>query len=465
MIRYLLALCLALCPAMAQAQQGPPGYMLAGPTNGKPPSPTTGSEGQWFLDTAGNGIYGPKTAGQWSLFGTVQPLGPLQPAVRQITTNSSAPTYQDSATATFICRVPVDFADDASAVSVGTANYWISTSNYAETGSGSTVSAAVWVEYPHGNFTQMTIGGVATTESIASGAYGTTDMTTLSVPIPRGSRAWIWQRVITTSGAGRVLGTYGTTGSWQKGGGGCNFSAGGTTTPQNVGLIADNSTTTFRPLFVVGTTTRRSYGVWCDSRYCFGQGDTLDNGNADAGGLGKGFARTYPYPTPYISSGQTGESMISLTGLSASGRANTVAIYNLYASDIVNALGINDVLSGSSLTTIQGLYTTIRGYVNQGQQQWLTTLPPVSTSTDSWATTTNQTTVASNSVRVSVNGYARGIPSGYVGYFEFANACESAQNSGLWAVTGAAFGYTVDGTHGSVVCNDNIANNKFITAP
>ena len=85
------------------------------------------------------------------------------------------------------------------------------------------------------------------------------------------------------------------------------------------------------------------------------------------------------------------------------------------------------------------------------------TVNPASTSTDSFATTANQTTVASNAQRVALNNLLRtsGMSSGV---FDLADVVESARDSGLWK----APGYTADGLHESQLASLAIANSRAI---
>jgi lysophospholipase L1-like esterase len=128
---------------------------------------------------------------------------------------------------------------------------------------------------------------------------------------------------------------------------------------------------------------------------------------------------------------------------------------------------INDITLGTSLATIQSmLLTHWTNALSRGMRVWQTTITPVTTSTDSWATTANQTVVASNPVRILLNNWIRaGAPidptskaavavgtsgallagqSGHplYGYFEIADLVETARDSGIWKAA-----YTADGTH------------------
>ena len=83
-----------------------------------------------------------------------------------------------------------------------------------------------------------------------------------------------------------------------------------------------------------------------------------------------------------------------------------------------------------------------------GMQVWQATITPRSTSTDSFATTVNQTPLNA-AVLTEVNDYIRTLPSPLAGVIEASDAASSARNSGLWKVTGAAQYATSDGLHPS----------------
>jgi hypothetical protein len=109
-------------------------------------------------------------------------------------------------------------------------------------------------------------------------------------------------------------------------------------------------------------------------------------------------------------------------------------------------LGTNDV--GRTLVQMQTDLTTIwTALSNRGMKVHAGTIPPGTTSTDSWATTANQTKKATEATRVAFNDWIRTTPAPLAGYVETADACETARNSGFWKVNGAANYATTDGTH------------------
>jgi len=132
--------------------------------------------------------------------------------------------------------------------------------------------------------------------------------------------------------------------------------------------------------------------------------------------------------------------------------------------------GVNDFFAKSRTTTqVQADSLKIwTRFAVRGIAVWQTTITPETTSTDSWATTGNQTTVSTsaNTYRINYNNWLRaGAPidpttkaavaigtSGALlagsaghpltGYFEIADIVESARDSGIWKAN-----YTPDGIH------------------
>lgn len=110
---------------------------------------------------------------------------------------------------------------------------------------------------------------------------------------------------------------------------------------------------------------------------------------------------------------------------------------------------INDIKSGAAITAIRtNMNALITFLKSKGVNTiFLCTVTPVTTSTDTWATTANQTVTSAEAVRVQHNTDVR---TGYYdvsGYFEAADKAETARNSGIWPA-----GYTQDGIHPISVC-------------
>lgn len=109
------------------------------------------------------------------------------------------------------------------------------------------------------------------------------------------------------------------------------------------------------------------------------------------------------------------------------------ALFTPYFSHAVTQLGINDLTQGVTVAnTISYLYSFCKKYL-PGKPIFQTTLEPVTTSTDLWTTTANQTLVANNTLRIQFNDAVRqGLQYPVVGYIENANQVETSINSGIW---------------------------------
>lgn len=175
---------------------------------------------------------------------------------------------------------------------------------------------------------------------------------------------------------------------------------------------------------------------------------------------------------PSVKIAKGGETGVSFATIAASSRRLAACAG---CTDAIVQYGTNDFAGASTLAQVQAALITVwQRLVRMGMSVRQTTITPRTTSTDSWATTTNQTPVAGFTVgakREQFNEWVRdGAPilagvavatgsnaggtlragtTGHplVGYIEVADAVESARNSGLWKVTGSANGWTSDGIH------------------
>lgn len=119
------------------------------------------------------------------------------------------------------------------------------------------------------------------------------------------------------------------------------------------------------------------------------------------------------------------------------------------ATHVICEFIINDYYAAHlDLAALQALFVPLwTTMARHGAKVYQVTAPPFTTSTDSWATTTNQTPTAYNAARVAFNGWVRTTPSLLTGYFEVADTVESSRDSGKWKVDGTANKYTADGVH------------------
>lgn len=113
-------------------------------------------------------------------------------------------------------------------------------------------------------------------------------------------------------------------------------------------------------------------------------------------------------------------------------------------TDVIVQLGTNDV--GAPSASLAQMETQFTAFVNnlaaRNVRVHACTLPPNTTSTDDWTTTTHQTPQAHDSWRTGFNDFLRAVPAPLYSCFEVADAVETARNSGIWKAN-----YTPDGVH------------------
>ena len=313
---------------------------------------------------------------------------------------------------------------------------WYAQLNIGDTGPGAAATFSASVEYPAGTITPVKFSG-ASSVSIASGANAVSDAT--AVVIPRGATFWVRTFQDTTAGI-LYSGQYAadSLGEWTT------F---GVTTTNYVNSAINVSKTqagvVYRPTAIIGRRTREAFGILGDSRTANGTGyDAQPN---SFGGLGE-VERSLVKLGATINCGCSGESASSAAGTQADKR---VALINAYCTRAILSYGINDCIASAAAATTAGHLVTVAQKLTV--PAYVCTITPKSASTDSWATTANQTTDSTaNPRRVTLNGLIRaglGVP--FIGSIELADYVESARDSGLWKVTGAANAYTSDGLHGN----------------
>lgn len=106
------------------------------------------------------------------------------------------------------------------------------------------------------------------------------------------------------------------------------------------------------------------------------------------------------------------------------------------------AMGANDVNTALTFAQIQAaLLSMWNSFANRLMPIWACTITPRSTSTDSWATTGNQTAQYLSTIN-SLNDWIRTLPAPITGVIDLSDAMSTSRNSGIWKA-----GYTSDGLH------------------
>ena len=229
------------------------------------------------------------------------------------------------------------------------------------------------------------------------------------------------------------------------------------------GSVPTNATRGYGPIAVLGTPATETV-----SPIVLVQGDSITAGYGDYIGTTDDYgfvSRAFDGVLSYLNLGLSSSSISgAITGTGSSRRSR---IADLIVPDAALLLyGTNDAAGGDTVNTLRNnLIAWWLLHRRRGLKCYAGTLPPKTTSTDAWSTTENQTPDAGLATRQGINAWVRdgaplnadtlaavavggaGIRIGDAGHpisacFDFADATESARNSGVWAP-----GYTSDGTH------------------
>lgn len=315
--------------------------------------------------------------------------------------------------------------DDMKSVRLVYSN-WYGSEN--KLGAALTITASI--EYPVGIFTQVKFSGAAA-GTISDGSNLISDP--VVVAIPQGSPFFVRQYCVNPSATGIVYSSYLQN---QTLGEAMLMAASGVADQTMGGTIAPNfANTLYGPSAIIGDTRRASVLVVGDSRAA--------GANEDHATISTETGQITPSLFPAI-----GYMNMAIAGEQAQNFVQKHiyrAPFGMYATHIICEYGINDLILGSrTYAQVLADLQTIRGYFAK-QKFYQATILPKSLSTDGWATVGNQTADPLAAPRSALNNTFRGGASWLNGYFETADAVESARDSGLWK----APGYTADGLHGT----------------
>jgi hypothetical protein len=318
---------------------------------------------------------------------------------------------------------------------------WYVPGNAAETNSGGTTSIRASIEYPAGTFFQLKFSGSAL-GSFASGAMGWSDLLT-GLSIPAGAMFFVRMSISNTSGIAYYLTANGNRTFVSS----TTYDAMEQTATDLTmsGTITDGFNSFANgciwPMAIVGPTTSASLALLGDSRQT-GEGDFTTDTTGDVGELPRLFGGTYAYLKCAIA-GDTAQEFVS-------SHANRIALAQ-YCTHVACNYGGNDLNGGTSAATIEGYLATIQGLIGQRPFSQ-TTVSPITTSTDNWATTGNQSFSSTfNTQRQTLNTFVRGGGAGTL--IDVSSVEEFSGTSGVWN----APNYTGDGLHESTFGNTQIA--------
>jgi lysophospholipase L1-like esterase len=194
-------------------------------------------------------------------------------------------------------------------------------------------------------------------------------------------------------------------------------------------------------------------------------GDSIINGQGDQpGSFGWIERAALSTGIPILKIGRSGSTALDFS--TAAGRRIRGAQLD-GVTDIIVAYGINDLGNNQhSAAQLQGYLTLIYAYLaGLGIRVHAATIGPRTISSDSFATTVNQTAITGTSNTITpatlttINDWIRTVPTNVYAVIDQADSLMSARNSGLWKVDGTANKYTTDGTH------PNAGGHQLLTGP
>lgn len=335
-------------------------------------------------------------------------------------------------------------------------NWALTLTTGVEVGSGGTVVFTAAIEYPAGTFTQVKFSGSATSGAVANGSSILSDAVSVSIP----SGAFFFVRVFYT-GVGGIVFTNISGGAGAvsdlANGEAFAFAASGLTDQTMSGTITDGTGGTgsfiYAPTAIVAQTTSPSVFIFGDSRP-FGLNDSYDSITPTSVGE---VARAVGQNFAYINAGVASATM---NGWLSNNTQQLLLAQ--YCSHVICEYGINDIVNNARTAAQVLSDRQSAAALFTGKKFFHTTLPPETTSSDSWATLANQTVAATNGVRVTFNDNVRlGVPWA-AGFFDITSIAESSLDSGKWIVNGTANFATRDGIHETPAMNNLIASSGII---
>lgn len=242
------------------------------------------------------------------------------------------------------------------------------------------------------------------------------------------------------------------------------------------GTVAANNTFCYGPMAISGRVSGTPLKV------LGGVGDSIMSGNGDSNTKGwwyRKFSGVVPEQRVAYPSEQ------GLSFALPTRRQSRMQFIDACTS-IICGYGINDVKSAVAAVQIKrDMITCWRYGARRGCAVYQHTLTPVTTSTDSWVTTVNQTVTANEANRTAVNDWLRdgapfttndfepaaiGASGGSVvrtgmaahpltALLEFADVVETSHNSGIWKASN-----TGDGTHPNATGHQALADSFTLTS-
>ena len=346
------------------------------------------------------------------------------PYVGQVATRSTIPSALSDPNRAYMAR-SLHFARQAlsTSVQVGFAN-WYSIAIAGDAAVPATASIRASIEYPAGQFHRLKFSG-SRNGTIAPGHTLFSDP--VAVQIPNCAAFWIRHHFTNPSGIPYIPVASPLDAMIIDAAGTPDLTMGGTMMPGASVYAA--------PVAIIAPTTRPSAMLVGDSRL-FGAFDRIDDATGDRGDLcrflGPGYA--------YIQLGVSGDTLAGFL-------ANSIMRQSLfrYCSFMISEGGVNDIASDAAALLVAELRSKVAALFTHGPV-YGTTAYPITTSTDGWATMTNQMVPASGEQLAAFNALVRAGIAGELNHIDISDAVDPGRTR-KWSVTGVENGFTEDGLH------------------
>lgn len=363
----------------------------------------------------------------------------IVPTLNMLVSNRlKIPTTQVALTAPYTSRKAVwaPAAGDISNLKLVFVNRYLSAVGTSTAGGAFTLK--FFIEYPAGTFTPVLWSG-ANSIAVTAGQRIKSDAVA-GLTIPAGSKYWI-RTVLSVGSAVSMPMMELNAGAQTLGVDDGNVAA----DQGNSGVIGPTTgINTFGPCAIEGTinvTSARAFLIVGDS-LSWGQGDDSSVGAQDSSGFLQRMLGRLGYPCMTWAKG--GQQAADVAPITATLNADT-SLFGF--TDVILQHGVNDLRLGRTRAQIEADLQTIAATASiAGKRIWKTTITPRSTSTDSWATTANQSPqVDGNMADLNpLNADIRAGLANMANVIEAADAAMSARDSGIHKAPPAG---TVDGTH------------------
>lgn len=391
--------------------------------------------------------------------------------LRQVGTACSMPTTRNTTNKQLMSRAAAKIHGAHDFLIIELPNWFVASGDKIEYSTGN-ASLVAELEYPADTFTPIRFDlgrGYASLPGIGS-VFGRAD-----VSVPDGATVWI--RTFASFDLGITYAEYqNTTASevmaYSTGGNVADKTSGGTITHSGGAVI-------YRPIGIYGESTAKAFLLIGDSIMA-GTGDT-DDATFDRGIAARSVGPSFGYSTM----GRPGSSAVQFIASHKRQISNAAAF-----TDIVSNFGNNDIGNGRTAAQIEADLIAIWSLsAFTGKRVWQVNFGPRTTSSDSWATTANQTVVSgfgAGSVQQEVNDWlADGAPivagsavavgtvgalrAGDVGHplegvIDIKTVVQNTATDGKWKVDGTANKYTADGIHPSYFAYLAVAASAAFTA-